>query len=97
MPVSLDIDERALENHNAYSYPLRVKLVPVGDTTNGESALQSNGDADVIKAKYLLGCDGAHSWVRKQLGLKLEGASRDVNWGVLDAFPVTDFRMYFLS
>jgi len=47
---------------------------------------------EIIKAKYVLGCDGAHSWVRKQLGLKLEGASRDVSWGVLDAFPVTDFR-----
>ncbi|ODM21994.1 hypothetical protein SI65_02838 [Aspergillus cristatus] len=92
-PVSLHIDERVLDSHDAHSYPLRVKLVPVtgSDATNGESAPQSNGDVNVIEAKYLLGCDGAHSWVRKQLGLKLEGASRDVSWGVLDAFPVTDF------
>lgn len=55
---------------------------------------RSNGvkPPEVVEAKYLLGCDGAHSWVRKQLGLKLQGTSRDVSWGVLDAFPVTNFR-----
>lgn len=93
-PVSLDIDEHMVENHDEHSYPIRIKLVPANTTpTNGGSGA-SNGDADVVEAKYLLGCDGAHSWVRKQLGLKLEGASRDVCWGVLDAFPVTDFRTF---
>jgi phenol 2-monooxygenase len=58
-----------------------------GDTTSQDTR-------EIIEAKYLLGCDGAHSWVRKQLGLRLEGASRDVSWGVLDAFPVTDFREF---
>lgn len=97
MPVSLDINEDVLGKHDEHSYPVRVKLVHVAgsdavNSTNGESAPQSTGD--IIEAKYLLGCDGAHSWVRKQLGLKLEGASRDVSWGVLDAFPVTDFRKF---
>lgn len=92
--MSLDIDEHMVENHDEHSYPIRIKLVPANTTpTNGGSGA-SNGDADVVEAKYLLGCDGAHSWVRKQLGLKLEGASRDVCWGVLDAFPVTDFRTF---
>ena len=97
MPVSLDIDESIIERHDEHSYPLRVKLMPVAganavNNPNGESVPQSNGD--VIEAKYLLGCDGAHSWIRKQLGLKLEGASRDVSWGVLDTFPLTDFRAF---
>lgn len=80
-----------VENHDRDSYPLRVKLVPVAGS---DAANTTNGESDVIEAKYLLGCDGAHSWVRKQLGLKLEGASRDVCWGVLDAFLVTDFRTF---
>lgn len=93
VPVSLNIDEDLVDNHNQHSYPIRMKLAPVNATTiNGNGAPQKNGDANLIEAKYLLGCDGAHSWVRKQLGLKLEGASRDVSWGVLDVFPVTDFR-----
>lgn len=39
---------------------------------------------EVVKAKYMLGADGAHSWVRNELGYKLEGDSTDYIWGVLD-------------
>ena len=46
---------------------------------------------EVVKAKYVLGADGARSWVRDQLGFKLEGDSTDYIWGVLDIVPITDF------
>jgi phenol 2-monooxygenase len=46
---------------------------------------------EVVRAKYLLGADGAHSWVRNQLGFKLHGESTDYVWGVLDIVPITDF------
>ncbi|KAK3620712.1 hypothetical protein LTR56_023229 [Elasticomyces elasticus] len=46
---------------------------------------------EVVKAKYMLGADGAHSWVRNQLGFKLEGDSTDYIWGVLDIVPITNF------
>ena len=37
---------------------------------------QSNGDGElVIKAEYLIGCDGANSLVRKSLGIEYEGDS----------------------
>lgn len=35
------------------------------------------GSKEIVKAKYMLGADGAHSWVRNQLGFKLEGESTD--------------------
>jgi phenol 2-monooxygenase len=38
------------------------------------------GSREVIKAKYMIGCDGAHSWTRKQLGFKLEGEQTDYIW-----------------
>lgn len=47
-----------------------------------------------INAKYLVGCDGAHSWVRAALGLKLEGVRLDEKWGVIDSIPLTDFREF---
>lgn len=50
------------------------------------------GEEEVLKAKYVVGCDGAHSWVRKQLGYSLEGEPTDYIWGVLDVVPITDFR-----
>jgi 2-polyprenyl-6-methoxyphenol hydroxylase-like FAD-dependent oxidoreductase len=30
---------------------------------------------ETIKAKYLIGCDGAHSWTRKQLNIPVEGSN----------------------
>ncbi|KAB5511367.1 FAD binding domain protein [Coniochaeta sp. 2T2.1] len=49
------------------------------------------GTQETIEAKYMLGCDGAHSWTRKQLGYSLEGEQTDYIWGVLDIIPITDF------
>jgi len=46
---------------------------------------------EIVRAKYMLGADGAHSWTRQQIGLTLEGDSTDYIWGVLDIVPITDF------
>ncbi|KAF1344306.1 FAD binding domain protein [Delphinella strobiligena] len=48
-------------------------------------------ETEVIKAKFMVGCDGAHSWVRGQLGFSLRGEQTDYIWGVLDIIPITDF------
>lgn len=56
------------------------------------SALNSKANREeTVHAKYMVGADGAHSWTRGQLGLKLEGDSTDYIWGVLDMVPITDF------
>lgn len=44
-----------------------------------------------ILAKYVVGCDGAHSWTRRQIGSVMEGEQTDFVWGVLDVIPITDF------
>ncbi|EFE41926.1 hypothetical protein TRV_03343 [Trichophyton verrucosum HKI 0517] len=44
-----------------------------------------------IQAKCVVGSDGAHSWVRHQLGIPMEGTSTDAVWGVIDAVFITDF------
>ncbi|KAL1630659.1 hypothetical protein SLS54_000530 [Diplodia seriata] len=49
------------------------------------------GTTEVVKAKYVIGCDGAHSWTRKQLGIKMEGAASDFIWGVMDVVPISNF------
>ncbi|KAL1627896.1 hypothetical protein SLS54_002163 [Diplodia seriata] len=36
-------------------------------------------------------CDGAHSVVRKSLGIQMVGDSSDTIWGVMDVYPQTDF------
>lgn len=50
------------------------------------------GTVGTIYAKYMVGCDGAHSWTRRQLGFQMEGEQTDYVWGVLDIIPITDFR-----
>ncbi|KAF2262220.1 hypothetical protein CC78DRAFT_618728 [Lojkania enalia] len=49
------------------------------------------GTMEIVRAKYMVGCDGAHSWTRRQLGFQLEGEPTDFIWGVLDVIPITDF------
>ncbi|KAI1826194.1 FAD binding domain-containing protein [Xylaria intraflava] len=50
-----------------------------------------DGVKQVYRAKYVLGSDGAHSQVRKSLGIKMVGDSSDAIWGVMDVYPQTDF------
>ncbi|KAJ9399506.1 hypothetical protein DTO282F9_3618 [Paecilomyces variotii] len=52
---------------------------------------QKDGVEHKIKAKYALGCDGAHSTVRKCLGYTMVGDTTDSVWGVMDVYPQTDF------
>ncbi|MCL2316439.1 MAG: FAD-dependent monooxygenase [Actinomycetia bacterium] len=55
------------------------------------SSYPSEGREKVVRAKYMLGADGAHSLVRAQIGRKMEGTSSMHAWGVIDALVVTDF------
>ncbi|KAF6815879.1 FAD monooxygenase [Colletotrichum plurivorum] len=50
------------------------------------------GEVEVVHAKYVIGCDGARSWTRRQLGFELDGEATDFIWGVMDIIPITDFR-----
>ncbi|CAG7990173.1 unnamed protein product [Penicillium salamii] len=47
---------------------------------------------ETVKAKYLIGCDGAHSWTRKQLEIPTEGSNTDHIWGVIDVIAISNFR-----
>src|SRR5699024_4114806 len=44
-----------------------------------------------IRAKYVVGCDGARSAVRKSIGRQLHGDVQNHAWGVLDILVATDF------
>jgi phenol 2-monooxygenase len=52
---------------------------------------QQAGQNETIRAKYVVGCDGARSWTRKQIGYELEGENSSAYWGVMDARVLTDF------
>jgi len=50
---------------------------------------------EIIRARYVIGCDGAHSWVRKHCGIRMEGTQPGLTWGVMDFTPITDFPTRF--
>jgi 3-(3-hydroxy-phenyl)propionate hydroxylase len=49
-------------------------------------AIEKDGTTKSIRARYLVGCDGANSATRKALGISLEDLAFDEWWMVVDAF-----------
>ncbi len=74
---------RGLEVADAGEHPVTVTLVH----TTGERT----GDERTIRAKYVVGADGARSAVRDSIGATHLGAKAFHAWGVMDALAVTDF------
>jgi len=74
----VEIDRNAAAGH-----PVTVRV----ERTDPEH----RGQVEVVKARYVVGCDGARSVVRKCIGRELRGDSANQAWGVMDVLAVTDF------
>lgn len=79
--VSLSIDDGV--QRDTLDYPVT--------TTFERVDLAHKGQFESVKARYVVGCDGARSAVRKSVGLSLHGDSANHAWGVMDVLAVTDF------
>ncbi len=55
------------------------------------SALAHAGQERSVQAKYVIGCDGAHSRVRKAIGRVMSGTESMHAWGVMDVMANSDF------
>lgn len=49
------------------------------------------GQIETVKARFIVGCDGARSNVRRGMGIQLQGDSANKAWGVMDILLNTDF------
>ncbi|EEA25432.1 hypothetical protein TMatcc_006344 [Talaromyces marneffei ATCC 18224] len=65
-------------------FPVRIEIDVLGD--EGSSAQRK-----VVRAKHIIGADGAHSKVRRSMGLQLHGDTTDHIWGVVDFVIDTNF------
>ena len=54
------------------------------------SKIKKNGNVEEFNADYVIGADGAHSVVRKQLGFHYEGVHEDNHWQLYDVELETD-------
>ena len=71
--------ELAIDKDPRTAYPVSVRLEgPAGQT-------------ETVRARYVVGCDGARSAVRRALEIKLHGDSANQAWGVMDVLAITDF------
>lgn len=52
---------------------------------------EATGETAETRARYVIGCDGARSTVRAEMGLALKGSSARQLWGVMDVLAETDF------
>ncbi|KKZ61508.1 hypothetical protein EMCG_00587 [[Emmonsia] crescens] len=56
-----------------------------------KATIEQDGKIRTIRTKYLIGADGAHSVVRKSVGINQTGASSGDIWGVIDMVADTNF------
>src|SRR4051794_15886075 len=52
---------------------------------------RTDGGTSTVRARYVVGCDGARSSVRTAIGRELAGDPMNQSWGVMDVLAVTDF------
>src|SRR5204862_4359577 len=81
--VDVQIDPTASSGAGTASHPVTVRI----ERIDAEHA----GQIETVKARYVVGCDGAHSVVRRCLGRALHGDSANQAWGVMDVLAITDF------
>lgn len=72
-----------LEVADEGEYPVTVMLV--------HTAGEREGERRTVRAKYVMGADGARSRVRAAIGCHMAGDQANHAWGVMDVLAVTDF------
>ena len=79
--LELEVNKSLTQNLNAH--PITATFA-----RNDSSQLSK---PETVKARYIVGCDGARSTVRKSLSIELQGDSANKAWGVMDVLVATDF------
>src|SRR5215212_1122918 len=64
---------------------------PVTVTVQHMKGLEATGETSIIRAKYVVGCEGSRSRTRTAIGRELAGDATNESWGVMDVLAVTDF------
>jgi phenol 2-monooxygenase (NADPH) len=81
--LGVHVDSAASSADAAPSHPVTVSLERIDPAHQGQ--------IETVKARYVVGCDGARSAVRQFLGRVLRGDSANQAWGVMDVLAVTNF------
>ena len=85
------IEFESLEITHDADYPLAVTLRHASGASEHERKGEPEGERRVVRARYLVGANGAHSRVRSAIGCDFAGGTSNHAWGVADILAVTDF------
>ena len=83
MTPDYGLEFRGLEVTGEGDYPVTVTLA--------HTAGPDEGRERIVRAKYVVGADGARSKVRESIGCTMEGDQANHAWGVMDVLASTDF------
>ncbi|HEX7381197.1 MAG TPA: FAD-dependent monooxygenase [Nevskiaceae bacterium] len=83
MKVDFGWEFLGLEVSEGDEFPVHVRL-------RGTAGAQRKRER-TVRAKYVVGCDGARSQVRAAIGRHMRGTEALHAWGVMDVLAVTDF------
>ena len=75
------VESLTIDGHDTHPVLIRIAHEPTDDDPK----------LSTMRARYVVGCDGARSAVRREIGLELKGDSANKAWGVMDVLAVTDF------
>lgn len=79
--VNMDMDSSLTQDLDAH---------PITATFERSDEAGAN-KVETVRARFVVGTDGARSAVRKSMSIALEGDSANKAWGVMDILVVTDF------
>ena len=79
--LSVDMDSQVTQDLSAYPVTATFERSDEGDANKIET----------VRARFIIGTDGARSPVRKGMSIALEGDSANKAWGVMDVLVVTDY------
>jgi phenol 2-monooxygenase (NADPH) len=81
--LDVRVDPEPAAGDDAGRYPVTARLERLDPAHQGQ--------IETVRARYVVGCDGARSTVRNSIGRTLHGDSANHAWGVMDVLAVTDF------
>ena len=99
LDVMLRSPARLAPHHARRLLDLQIEQAATGDNADPHAVTARlerldpahEGQIETINARYVVGCDGARSTVRRSIGRTLQGDSANHAWGVMDVLVVTDF------
>ena len=105
VPISLQLSEDQKELADPHAYPVKVRTFPTCRSYHPRRELtfvhlqlvlkrldrESGNDTEAVRAKFVVGSDGAHSWVRKTLGISMDGEQTGTRYTT----EVKSLRLHF--